>query len=213
MDVDTAFLETLDDLRKRSGLMATEYERLQAAGLIRRLLFDAESLLEQVNSQSHRRLKVRFAWWGEYMATPTGIFFTSYVIDPAFNAERVPGHKPTVGSLDRFQKARIAFRAPPGRVLGPPPESVNVLEVVSHYANRLGGVHFDTTPPSNDLLAEIMASSIDEIHYAMGSIARIIVRSLDPLANRIFEETYFHRLRLRRAGGESVSEVGDTPSA
>ena len=39
-------IDTVEDLRSRTGLRATEYDVTQAAGLIRRLLIDTYPLME-----------------------------------------------------------------------------------------------------------------------------------------------------------------------
>jgi hypothetical protein len=55
------FLDTMEDLRRRSDLRASEYEMVQSAGLVRRLIVDSPRLADQVN---HRHRKVRYAAGG-----------------------------------------------------------------------------------------------------------------------------------------------------
>jgi len=57
MDVDTLFLETLADLRRRSN-PGPEYEVQQLAALLRKLLLDGQPLIDAVNRT--RRLRIRF---------------------------------------------------------------------------------------------------------------------------------------------------------
>ena len=52
---DELFLETLSDLESRCEPGRTEYDVLGIAGLLRKLLIDAQPLVDQVNRDRHLR--------------------------------------------------------------------------------------------------------------------------------------------------------------
>lgn len=61
VEANEAFIETVEDLRRRCDLRATEYDMVQAAGLIRRLLIDGTSLWVQVNRSFKTKPTVEWA--------------------------------------------------------------------------------------------------------------------------------------------------------
>lgn len=49
------FLDTMEDLRKRSDLRAGGYDMVQSAGLVRRLIFDRNKLADRIPRRLHRK--------------------------------------------------------------------------------------------------------------------------------------------------------------
>jgi hypothetical protein len=95
--------------------------------------------------------------------------------------------KPRCGDLQKFLAERVVQVAPgAGAPIPDDPDGiVTVVELVSHYANRLGGVHYDPTPGKAVLVKALEQSAID-LNLTMSAIGRIVIRALDPLAARLF---------------------------
>ncbi|MFC7572005.1 hypothetical protein ACFQX8_05870 [Klenkia terrae] len=61
-------------------------------------------------------------------------------------------------------------------------EKVTIRELIKHYANREGGVHYDAAPPEKELLAHLRAESESALRLTVLAAGRIIYRGLEPLA-------------------------------
>lgn len=179
------FLDTMGDLRRRTDLRATEYDVVQSAGLVRRLVLDQQPLLHKVNREL--RFKPELSWSRVRIAVPAdngSVWVPLLWLDPVLGArllERVQaalghaGDHPVVwdGNLDAFLKHPVMLRD--GREL-----TVQVL--LRHYANREGGVHHDDRPPDSDLLGDVLAQSEEAARLTALACTRIIYRALEPLA-------------------------------
>lgn len=171
-----AFLDTLEDLRRRTHLRATPYDMSQAAGLVRRLLLDGQPLAHAVNRLHRQRLS--FTWGTMLVARPArnGLAWVSGIwLDPSLlrlrietldreNIEWMDGPSDwdnllakatSTGPKDAFWSYGAVARGK-----GETNVSVSVREVVDFYANNYGGVHWD--PRTDDvaaLLADVLAES------------------------------------------------------
>lgn len=72
MRLEDAFLDTVEDLRRRCDLRASEYDLVQAAGLLRRLLIDEKRLWELVNRRHRVRIECVWTRIGVYNALADG---------------------------------------------------------------------------------------------------------------------------------------------
>ena len=77
--------------------------------------------------------------------------------------------------------------------------SATVRDLIGHYANRLGGVHWDPNSrkdSDNSTLREAFVEYEDNLRLCLSSIARIVIRALDPLAAK----AYLASLTAERGG-------------
>ena len=65
LTAEQLFLDTVEDLRRRSAIGAQRYDMIQSAGLVRRLLVDRRGLLDIVNREP--ALKITFLVGGTYV--------------------------------------------------------------------------------------------------------------------------------------------------
>ncbi len=207
VELDGLFLDTLEDLRRRTDLRASEYDAVQAAGLVRRLLLDKTPLYAEANRD--RRAKIEFRWSQTFVALGTqsaGAWIPYLWLDPELASlkdmppELLPAFAGAqrAGSLHKF----LAFEVVQVQWLRPTPDApsqlthVRVKEVIQHYAHREGGVHFDASPADNAALEVIRQASELALRMTLIAISRIAYRALEPLAARIVLEERPHPLGL-----------------
>lgn len=180
IDPETLFLRTLADIEERLG-MEDPYEILLIAGLIRKLFLDDHPLVDRVNSK--HRVKLSFevtAGVGDYpdfLPTPT-LWSAQDGLDPEVMP---PGMKREALGRDAFFSTVVA------RVSA---HQFSVREIVLFEANVVGAVHAGAPKKEKEqALYEIdcvlsvggYASSLRQLR----SIARVIVRALEPLRARV----------------------------
>jgi hypothetical protein len=184
------FLDTLEDLRRRCDLRATEYEMVQVAGLVRRLLFDGSPLLVEANKEY--RFKPVYEWSGVLVAVSVDVglgtpCIAMHWLDPTLteilvHARVSPAEvntvpmSPRAGNLDAFRRHDAVVRGA---------QVVNIQEIVTHYANREGGVHYDSRPAKSALLSELLPEHDLAVCLTVLAIGRIVHKALEPLAARI----------------------------
>lgn len=176
-----SFIDTLDDLRKRSVFTATEYDTVQAAGLMRRLILDQDKLMHQANRDV--AMKITFHWYPVHWMGAGRFVIAAPHLDP------------TLGSVDRLGDS-IEMRS--GKVdnllawgvlrYGGHQESLKAGRLISYYANRLGGVHSDNRHRPNDpqILVEALSEIPEQVHPLVGALARVVVAGLEPLAAHLY---------------------------
>lgn len=179
MDRDLLFLRTMEDLERRvMRPKRDEYELLAIAALLRRLLLDAEPLVDLVNRT--RRLKIRFRTM--YPATMTEVDLPEPPLPGANTPFPIGTKTVTKGEfLSRF----AAFIAP---------YEYKVKDLILYGANIAGGVHAGL--PRNDREATMMAGSetvrifgLDPSIYELVGIGQVIVKGLAPLYQQVKNET------------------------
>jgi hypothetical protein len=178
---DGLFLDTLEDLRRRTNLRAAEYDMVQAAGLLRRLVLDKSPLWAEVNRE--HRLKPECVWQRLHVATAARngpAWVPWWWLDPEIH-DMHPLHaretlEPWRGPIGKFLQHVVIRRAP---------HELTVQELISHYAHWEGGVHFKTSPPQSDLLSDIREESEEALRLTVLAIGRIIHRALTPLSVHI----------------------------
>lgn len=198
MNAEDLFIDTLEDLRRRCDLRAGEYDMVQVAGLIRRLVLDG--LWSTVN-QEHR-LKPTCSWGrlrvalrlssGEAAWLPM-VWLDPLLTDLKLAKELAPESRPEVGpwtgTLSKFMKHDAIVAGA---------DHVGVEELVRYYANRAGGVHHDPRPPDNPLLALLSFEADEGLRYTILAAGRVIYRSLEPLAALIILGRQLHPLGIRQ---------------
>jgi len=181
MDVDTLFLETLDDLRRRSH-PAPEYEVQQLAALLRKLLLDGQPLIDAVNRS--RRLRIRFRVYdgSPYQDLLLSLHPDFYSLQDAFDPEDVLVANPRIAEVDRdgLLGHRIVLM-----------DGVwfSVADIITYVAHVEGAVH--RGQPRDDKQRALAASTIriggydSPVVRSLLAMARVVVRGLEPLEARI----------------------------
>lgn len=187
MDPRSAFIATVEDLRSRSALTASEYDRTQAAGLIRRLVLDGQRLMDHANRTA--RLKIECEWHSIYRLTPGGFWIWDLQTDPAMYSTYLAGEgvadlsvlsrAPKRVKIGKFMREPVIIRKT-DQSLSPDGEHVTVHAIIDEFANRRGGVHIDTAR-STDPLLSLALTAPSFVHVALGVIGRVITRALEPL--------------------------------
>lgn len=209
---DELFLETMEDLRKRSDLRAPKYDMVQSAGLVRRLIVDGRRLADEVNRGP--RLPIRFfvgSMWVCVKATPPPIWGQGPWLDPLLvelkdwdftqqlTASGAPapdmGGPPRPRSRDEF--LRYAPFASAAKEDGSDTEAT-VLDIITMYANQLGGVHWDPAKVKHPLLRELLAIDEAYLRQTMVAIGRTVYRALEPLAYYVILSQREHPFGLRQ---------------
>lgn len=176
MDADQLFVQTLKDLAARSAPGATEYDLLQTAALLRRLLLDGSaSLVHQVNRT--RRQEVRYR--ANRRAPPSDPAPTFWAIQDGFDPDTaVPGlSHPEALDLDQLLNAPLMLMG--GQIL-------SVREVIRYVANVAGGVHLGLPrTPKEQALASVGATirlggQSPEVRSLL-AVARVVSKGLAPL--------------------------------
>lgn len=193
MEVDEMFVETVEDLRRRCDLRATEYDLIQASGLIRRLLIDDSALWVQVNRSL--RMKPVIAWANMRALvrakTDEGVMAPGLALDPVIARAMVVVNFPdselsivdkTVqsASIGEFLRYRVIERlVPPDGVT----QQVTVRQLIKHYANREGGVHYDSGGRSaNEFIEQIRGFADEDLRRTVLACGRVVLRALEPIA-------------------------------
>ena len=192
MELGDAFVETVEDLRRRCDLRASEYDMVQAAGLIRRLLIDNNSLWDQANREIKSRPTVE--WISAHRIVETRpdaqVMTSALALDPVlFRAvvESIEPDKtkraeifenpPRSGTFDDFLKWGVIVKR-----IDDEWKPVSVRELVKHYANREGGVHFGQGKSSHPILEEIREFADEDLRRTILACGRITYRAMEPLA-------------------------------
>ncbi|WP_297625280.1 hypothetical protein [Nocardia sp.] len=199
MHIDSIFIETIEDLRRRSDLRASEYDMVQASGLIRRLLIDQPQLWTEVNRTF--KTKPVLHWIGMCFLTEetveSQVAVAGLMLDPVIAEAMIAvnyspdkrdfmtkfmGFQHVEGNIQRFLSHKVLIRMSGGDP-SIPQESASVLDLIKHYANCEGGVHYDPVGRSaNDLILEIKEAADQNLRLTIVACSRIILRALEPMA-------------------------------
>jgi hypothetical protein len=181
MDVDTLFLETLADLRRRSDA-GPEYEVQQLAALLRKLLLDRQPLIDAVNRS--RRLPVRFQVHdgSPYQDLVLSSGPTFYALQDAFDPETVLVANARIADVDRDELLRRGIVLMDGLWF-------SVADIVTYVAHVEGAVH--RGQPRDNKQRALAATSIriggydSPVVRSLLAVARVVARGLEPLEARI----------------------------
>jgi hypothetical protein len=181
MDVDTLFLETLADLRRRSN-PGPEYEVQQLAALLRKLLLDGQPLVDAANRA--RRLPLRFRVYDgspyQDLVLSSGPIF--YSLQDAFDPETVLVANARLAEVNRnglLARGLVLLNG----------VWFSVADVVKYVAHVEGAVH--RGEPTDDKQRALAASGIGIGGYdspvvrSLLAVARVVARGLEPLEARI----------------------------
>ncbi len=180
--IEKIFLHSINDLEEISQI-ANTYKILKSSGIIRQLLLDNNSLLDQVNREYKERIlfKVRkkpdfFNERIDKTERPLNKWFDITFIFPSKESKDVEFLK-----KDDFLKYNVLTFGE---------HEFTVLEVIKICANKYGGVHFDDTKDEREQLLDRLNSSFslqnfDCVVYSMHGIMKVCNDALYPLANRI----------------------------
>jgi hypothetical protein len=195
------FVETVEDLRRRSSLAATDYDLIQAAGLLRRLLMDGSPLGPLVCKEVGMR--ARFRWIGTYLTRP-GYLSIWPSLDPELAAEALAalgaqsdlGKLPSLVSegdherllaIDAFEK--LADHG--GSLsLGPSPSpriKITLGQYIAQIANDEGGVHFGMAKPDrrHPVVSDALVSDQRQNLWILAAVGRVVVRGYEEVVARI----------------------------
>ena len=156
MDADQLFLETLSDLEARLGRGKPEYEILQIAGLLRKLLLDGQnSLVDQVNRE--RRLRVRYRINQRSVIGMAELWWLGDGLDPETC-------DPT--RLLPLQASRDQLLARP--VLALRGCKITVKDLIVYSANVAGSVHLSAPRPPKERIPAEVSGALPEGQLATG---------------------------------------------
>jgi hypothetical protein len=186
MDRDELFLETLRDLDRRSSASdVTAYEILRSSLLIRQLLLDQHPLVRAVNKG--RDVELRFRINGRkpiwmLAGTERPVFWT--IQDGLDPETALTLSVPATVDLEQFLSHVIMVSRG---------SELTVKDVVRQVAHISGGVHAGAPREEVErVLLEVSESisvgGLDPVTRSLLAIGRIVVRSLEPLAERIESE-------------------------
>lgn len=176
MDVRQLFLDTLADLRHRSSADAKEYDLVQAAGLLRRLLVDGQRLIDQVNREHRMRLAFVVNTPPERSAGAT-LWARADGLDPETSYRQVP----TTLDLAGFLREEVIMTE--GHL-------VTLREAILYLSHVEGGVHAGRpTGPKEEALHRLASDRVFN-GYTLASrtiaaAARITSRALDPMRTAV----------------------------
>jgi len=183
------FIDTVDDLRKRSILRGTDYDAVQAAGLMRRLLLDDKKLIHRANKLT--KAKIEFRWHPIMVLGTPRLVVATPMVDPVVGrpallayglAEKVGA--PRFGNIDAFLRMTVVR-------YGGGANAVTAGQLIAHYANRMGGVHVDMDRTvDNPALKEALEEIPDQLRAIIASLGRVTVAGLDPLAATLYFKHY-----------------------
>ena len=175
-------IDTLADIENR--LTSNDpYEILIISDLLRKLLLDDFPLLDQVNRHYHIKTFFNIISPNDVLVEKAEYYLLADGLDPdtAFR----PGRKQSI-TRDQFLKITVlAIRG----------KRYTIRDLILFEANIMGGVHAGT---SKTLKAEALQeiNSIYEIGGLRGSllqlkaIARVVLKALEPLRDRIMKNQY-----------------------
>ena len=184
MDVDTLFLETLADLRRRSN-PGPEYEVQQLAALLRKLLLDGQPLVDAANNTRRLRLQFRVYDGSPYQdrVLSSGASFDTLV--DAFDPETVLVANARFVEVDRDGLLARGIVLMDGVWF-------SVADIVKYVAHVEGAVHRGL--PSDDKQRALAATNIriggydSPVVRSLLAVARVVARGLEPLEARIRDD-------------------------
>ena len=175
---------------------------------MRRLLLDKSPLVHTVNRRL--RMDLKFRWFGVFGDTASGLLIWTVAADPdmfsTLIAPTIPVETRTAqdarlltvanGNHVKFLRQRVIVQGPTKTV----DEYITVEGVIDEFANKLGGVHVDVNGSQVAVLNRALTEAPDMVFGAVASMGRIIVRALEPLSAKVFDDAQ----AARRAPGYRV---------
>jgi hypothetical protein len=191
---DELFLQTLDDLRERVKLGKGEYDLMNAAWLLRKLLLEGEPLVHAVNRS--RGLKIRYRL-NDIAPPPDAEHWHAY---DTFYPDPWPESRPIDVKHDAFLRRVILVASR---------ERITVHDLIDFIAHHYGAVH---ASPAEDAKTKALrddawgrrvtmvegqySGQYSGPVYALRAVASVVLVALEPLAQEV----------RRNAGGELLPE-------
>lgn len=176
VDLAIILATTVEDLRNRSRLTASEYDVVQASGLLRRLLIDASAVVPRA-VKSLSLDEPRYEWASVYAGEVSGAFLDPVLLKSVGQALMVRDARLLGavhnGSLSDFLAVKVAASTADG--------DVTVKDLIKHYAIVEGGVHhgqaWNSIPQRLQLL---LADPVYEprLRETLAAIGRIVSTAL-----------------------------------
>jgi hypothetical protein len=191
MDKRILFVETVNDLHEKLEQSVTAYSVLKTSALLRQLLLDQNSLLDQVRQGrtklNGRRLDITYRiavakHVDDVILADKPVFWA--VGDNLYPPHALPAAQIFPCHLPEFLRTRVMI------VSG---YTYSVKDVIRQLAHVEGGVHVGTPKDDKERVLTETAESIaigglDPAMFAVRAIGRVAVAALEPLKNEIERE-------------------------
>lgn len=203
MDVDRLFLHTLHDLEDRTGT-TDEYKVLMSAALLRKLLLDADRLVDRVNRSYKLDLRFRVSSVSpfEQMVYDNNPLF--WIIEDALDPELFPASPPLYAKRDQFLARRVmCFQG----------SWITVRDVIHQLANIEGAVHAGKAKEQRQIAFQEAEKFYSRGHLPgvisqVRTIGRIVVRGLRPLHDAVVAAGAATWASVSRDGSIELREDG-----
>lgn len=179
METKQLFVKTLDDIEKRLT-SRDEYEILLIAGLLRKLLLDGDSLINQVITTE--KLKIEFVVNDKSAPTtpPIPVFWS---IEDGIDPETSP---PFLINPIKVNKENLLKRP----VIQCDGKIVTVKDLIRHMAHVEGAVHPGLPKTDEEKILKELGQTLGIGGLPAGirllkAIARIVLKGLEPLKTKI----------------------------
>jgi len=176
---DDLFLATLHDLEQRQR-SEEPYQILGMAGLLRKLLLDAEPLIDQVNRTRRLKLRFRIIQGRHSLETLRSLGVTYHDIGDCLDPSYIDSQANEAAELTRDQFLSTLVNYIAG-------QAITVREIVTFEANVAGGVHAPGSPtePAHVGLdaarRQIIMKGQSVSLYHLRNIGRVVAKALQPL--------------------------------
>jgi hypothetical protein len=187
MDADRLFIETLDDLAERARWQSREYDLLQSAGLLRKLLLDGSPLIHEVRGPGRPRPFFRIRrrkpdtsgepwWWID-------------AIDPETTCTDVMAASPETMDLKGLLAAQMICLPQTHQASGPRVYET-IRDLVRYHAHVSGGVHRGAAKEPEHLALERFPDkfgfgTIPIELMAIAPITAVVLKGLAPLREAV----------------------------
>lgn len=185
------FVDTVEDLRVRTRLNASEYDVAQGAGLLRRLLTDGTPLGPTLAKAAG--FTPTFEWYAAYQGADEDASLR-YAIDPVVvDAMLSVGQMKGSASDHGNHLANAVRRGSHHDLLATPffgtgtPE-ITLKWLVRHLAHDEGGVHVGMSKDTPERLRRVYEADRRLLMWTMTALGRVVVRAYEPLV--------FHLVRI-----------------
>lgn len=181
MNTDELFIRTLKDLKTKIE-SNDPYEILMASALLRKLLIDGSSLVDQINSKF--KLKINFIVNDRQPPIITdGLAFWS--IQDGFDPDTsVPhlSHPVTLGKDKMLKRPVLIIN---GAI-------ITVLDLIKFLSNVQGAVHLGNPRETKDEVLEQVEETLTVGGVPAGirticAIGRVVLKGLDPLSQEVLK--------------------------
>ena len=179
------FINTFLDLKERLDKL-TEYDLLRASGLIRQLIVDSNSVVEQVNR--NYRIKIRYRVTQRFdpptaRIRPDGKVLNAW-IGVTFIFPGTEGKSFEFLTKDEFLKYELLHYTD---------YNFNVLDIVRICAHKYGGVHLSKITDKRDQALHIASEGFyfndsPNVYHCVYGIGKVCIEALELLKDEIIEK-------------------------